>query len=71
MARNEHKEELLRRIAELESKGVRVIGDEELEAVAGGASAEKPTVVCTRAHGVTAELSAKLSAKFVPDVLRS
>ncbi|MBE6612406.1 MAG: bifunctional 4-hydroxy-3-methylbut-2-enyl diphosphate reductase/30S ribosomal protein S1 [Ruminococcaceae bacterium] len=49
-------------IAGLESRGVRVITAEEIDAVCDGATRENPTVVCTRAHGIEKQLSEKLAA---------
>ncbi len=47
-------------IRELESRGVRIIEADEIEAVAALASEQNPTVICTRAHGITAELDERL-----------
>ncbi|MBQ2765395.1 MAG: 4-hydroxy-3-methylbut-2-enyl diphosphate reductase, partial [Clostridia bacterium] len=49
-------------IRDLESRGVRVIDAEEIEAAVASASKKNPTVICTRAHGITAELDERLSA---------
>ena len=43
-------------IRDLEERGVRVIGSDDIEAVAAAATESNPTVVCTRAHGITAQL---------------
>ncbi len=47
-------------IRELEERGVRIIENSQLEEIAASATAENPAVVCTRAHGITLELSKKL-----------
>ncbi len=49
-------------IKELEERGVKIIENSDLEAIAASATADNPTVVCTRAHGITLELSKKLEA---------
>lgn len=49
-------------ISDLESRGVRIIGAEGIEEAASAASEKNPTVICTRAHGITAELEARLNA---------
>lgn len=48
-------------IKKLEEKGVRVIDDSMLDEIFASADEKHPVTVCTRAHGVTREISAKLS----------
>ena len=48
-------------IKKLEEKGVRVIDDSGLDDIYMSASESHPVTICTRAHGVTREISAKLS----------
>ena len=47
-------------IRDLGARGVRVIDASNIETVAELASESNPTVVCTRAHGITAELDERL-----------
>ncbi len=47
-------------IRELEKRGVRIIEADEIEAVAAEANEHNPTVICTRAHGITAGLDERL-----------
>lgn len=49
-------------IRDLESRGVRIIEQNDIEAVAEAAAPDNPTVVCTRAHGVTADITEKLAS---------
>ncbi len=49
-------------IRDLESRGVKIIDADGIEAAASAACEGSPAVICTRAHGITAELDAKLSA---------
>ncbi len=49
-------------IKELEERGVRIIENIQLDDIAASATADNPIVVCTRAHGITLELSKKLEA---------
>ena len=44
----------------LADKGVKVISADELDAIFDAASEQNPTVICTRAHGITRELSERL-----------
>ena len=48
-------------IKKLEEKGVRVIDDSMLDEIFASADEKHPVTVCTRAHGVTRDISAKLS----------
>ena len=47
-------------IRDLEERGVRVIDADGIEAVAAASGVANPTVVCTRAHGITKGLDAAL-----------
>lgn len=47
-------------IRDLEARGVRIINADDIEAVAKASSETNPTVVCTRAHGITRELDEAL-----------
>ncbi len=49
-------------IRDLESRGVKIIDSDGIEAVASCAVEGSPVVICTRAHGITAELDARLAA---------
>lgn len=48
-------------LASLEARGVRVIGESELASVMSSTNVDSPTIICTRAHGITRELSKRLS----------
>lgn len=48
-------------IKKLEEKGVRVIDDSMLDEIFASADEKHPVTVCTRAHGVTRDISEKLS----------
>lgn len=49
-------------ISDLESRGVRIIDADGIDAAAAAANESNPTVICTRAHGITADLDARLSS---------
>ena len=49
-------------VADLERRGVRVIGAADIDAVCEAATEDNPTAVCTRAHGITRELDERLRA---------
>ncbi len=49
-------------IRELEARGVEIIDADGIDAAAESAVADSPVVVCTRAHGITAELDERLTA---------
>ena len=48
-------------IKKLEEKGVRIIDDSMLDEIFASADEKHPVTVCTRAHGVTRDISEKLS----------
>lgn len=47
-------------IRDLEERGVTVIDSEDIERVAAEASSDRPAVICTRAHGITHDLTDRL-----------
>ena len=48
-------------IKELESRGVMIIDADGIENAAASATADTPVVICTRAHGITADIDEKLT----------
>ena len=49
-------------LASLEKKGVGIIGENDLDSVLASTSADCPTIICTRAHGIPRGLSERLEA---------
>ncbi len=49
-------------IQDLEARGVKIIDADGIEKAAAEASEKNPAVICTRAHGITAELDCKLAS---------
>ncbi len=49
-------------IASLEEKGVRIVGESDLDMIMETTGEATPTIICTRAHGITKELSEKLDS---------
>ncbi len=49
-------------IRDLEARGVKIIDADGIEKAAADATEKNPAVICTRAHGITAELDCKLAS---------